>query len=319
MMLHAYRRKDGSCGIRNHLFAMPAVVCANQVAINAARQHPALKIVEHQHGCAQIGADHIQTKRVFTQYALHANVYATMMIGLGCEGIIAKNLFAESMEKNSADKPIDLVIIQESGGTVGSSALVRSWADQKEAEASTSERTPMDWSELRVGVLVDSLADKDLSSVKGFLEALADTGAQMIIAQPYEKSVRDAIMPEEWMRESSSVAVIPYAEASTDQHVMMTAASTPLETATGLVASGAQVVVHLAAEPHGFGNPIAPIVRFSVDQALYDDMSDDFDGQIATQPELALQTLSEIINGSLCAAEAMVMDDFAIYRIGPTV
>ena len=39
--LQAYRRPGGEVGIRNHLFALPVVVCANQVAIDVARKFPA--------------------------------------------------------------------------------------------------------------------------------------------------------------------------------------------------------------------------------------------------------------------------------------
>jgi altronate dehydratase large subunit len=71
----------------------------------------------HEHGCAQKGADNEQTKRILAGIARNPNVAAVLLVGLGCETIGASELEEEIA---SSQKPVETLIIQESGGTTGS-------------------------------------------------------------------------------------------------------------------------------------------------------------------------------------------------------
>ncbi|WP_188882471.1 UxaA family hydrolase, partial [Alicyclobacillus cellulosilyticus] len=139
----AYPRPDGQMAVRNHLFVLPAVVCANQVAIDVARDIPGVKYVEHQHGCAQIGADLAQTQRVFSHLAAHPNAFATMLVGLGCEGVVTKDLYEQTRLRTT--KPLAVILIQEAGGTPGARAEVAAWAAREQARAAQAVRTAADW------------------------------------------------------------------------------------------------------------------------------------------------------------------------------
>ncbi len=150
----AYPRPDGQMAVRNHLFVLPAVVCANQVAIDVARDIPGVKYVEHQHGCAQIGADLAQTQRVFSHLAAHPNAFATMLVGLGCEGVVTKDLYEQTRLRTT--KPLAVILIQEAGGTPGARAEVAAWAAREQARAAQAVRTAADWPALTVGVFTDA-------------------------------------------------------------------------------------------------------------------------------------------------------------------
>jgi len=307
--LQAFRREDGTVGIRNHLFILPAVVCANQVAIDLSRRHPALKYIEHQHGCAQIGADLIQTERVFSHLAQHSNVYASVFVGLGCEGIIAKDLFAKA--SHESDKPMELVIIQQAGGTLGAEAVAEEWMESRNSEVKTQVRTAAKWDEITIGFLSDDVPDTKSPLLDACLESLWDLGVNLVLPKSHA-----------WRTHRlGQVTEINYGDTATGRLVSMQEGSNALETLTGLTAAGLHLIIHLAQWSHGFGNPLVPVVRWCLNEPVYHQFHDDFDGQFQDELDIPrlIEQLSRVINGQASVAEELGMDDFALYRIGPTV
>ncbi|RIV19642.1 hypothetical protein D2Q93_12410 [Alicyclobacillaceae bacterium I2511] len=309
MSLTAFQRKDGRVGIRNHLFTMPAVVCANQVALDEVQKHPQLKFIEHQHGCAQIGADLEQTRQVMTSLALHPNAYATMIVGLGCEGVIAKNLYEGA--KSQSQQNLDLVIIQDAGGTLGAENQVEQWIAKRETEMAPLQRVPIQWSNLVVGVMVDpDLLDSPLMQL--CIQSLRETGAHLGIPADQRALIAGEI---------TTVPTVHYGHTAPDPLWLMQPGSNELETATGLTAAGVHLLLHLTAHPHAFGSPLSPTVRWCVDERTYRKFYGDFDGQLQDQLDVPrlMEQLVRIANGQSSVAETYSMDDFALYRIGPTV
>ncbi|MCL6517351.1 UxaA family hydrolase [Alicyclobacillus sp.] len=308
--LTAYRRADGQVGVRNHLFTLPAVVCANQVALDVARRFPRLKYVEHQHGCAQIGADLLQTRRVFSRLALHPNVYASIMVSLGCEAVVAKQLFTETQKL--ASKPLELVVIQDAGGTLAAEKLVEDWLEARIREADALVREPVSWSDITVGIMADGPADERRGILTAIVEALAQQGARLVVPSRHTDALRAV---------SDDVPQVAWGDGADARAFAMQEGSNALETATGLTAAGAHLIVHLADQPHGFGTPLTPVVRWSVNEQVYNRFYDDFDGQLVDELDVPrlVEQLSRVVSGQETAAEQMGMDDFALYRIGPTV
>ncbi len=119
MNFNGYLRPDGKVGIRNYLAIIPTSVCASVVASNIASQIPKAVALPNQHGCCQIGADHEQTVNTLIGLGKNPNIAAVLVVGLGCEGVpIAK--VAEEISKTG--KTVEVVIIQESGGTLKATA-----------------------------------------------------------------------------------------------------------------------------------------------------------------------------------------------------
>ncbi|AFQ43492.1 UxaA family hydrolase [Desulfosporosinus meridiei] len=144
MEILGYRRPDGKVGIRNHILIIPTSVCASTVAANIARQIPDAVALPNQHGCCQIGPDHLQTLRTLVGFGKNPNVAAVLVVGLGCEGIPIQETAAEIA---ASGKPIEVVIIQEIGGTLKAEAeglrkaseLVRQVSHQQPAKVDISE------------------------------------------------------------------------------------------------------------------------------------------------------------------------------------
>lgn len=308
--LQGFHRADGSFGIRNHLFTLPAVVCANQVAIDVASRYPELKYIEHQHGCAQIGADLLQTRHIFSQLALHPNVYGSMMVSLGCEGLIARELFNKIA--NQTAKPLELVVIQESGGTLKAEEQVEQWVRKAQQQAESQSREPMSWCDLTVGLMFDADTSERTALLKQLLGVLRGLGVRLVIPSSH-RNLTEGL--------SSAVPTFSHGSSSYESVWAMEPGSNALETATGLTAAGAHVILHLTAKSHAFGSPLAPTLRWCLDEPLYAEFHDDFDGPLRDELDVPrlLEKLASVVNGMQCVAESLGMDDFALYRIGPTV
>lgn len=109
-----YKRDDGTVGVRNHVLVFPTTVCASHVAKRIAEEVKGTIPLPHEHGCAQKGADYEQTKRVLVGIARNPNVAAVLVVGLGCETLSAPEVKEEIA---SSQKPVEMLIIQECGGT----------------------------------------------------------------------------------------------------------------------------------------------------------------------------------------------------------
>jgi altronate dehydratase large subunit len=143
-----YRRRNGSVGVRNHVLVLPSVMCANHVVDRIGRALPDVVTVNHPTGCAQIGADFEQTKRTMAGFAANPNVAGVLVVGLGCETNESKALAAEIAARGQR---VEVLGIQETGGT--SATIERGIALAREllADAARWERTTCSVSELIVG------------------------------------------------------------------------------------------------------------------------------------------------------------------------
>ena len=88
-----YERSDGRAGIRNELWILPTVGCANGLAGTMAARFRSelppgidgLRVLSHPYGCGQSGEDHRRTQRMLAAMAVHPNAGAVLVLSLGCE------------------------------------------------------------------------------------------------------------------------------------------------------------------------------------------------------------------------------------------
>ncbi|MBV8369317.1 MAG: UxaA family hydrolase [Candidatus Eremiobacteraeota bacterium] len=143
-----YRRANGTVGIRNHVLVLPSVMCANHVVELIGRKVPDVVTVQHPTGCSQVGADFEQTKRTMAGFAANPNVAAVLVVGLGCETNESKALAEEIAARGQR---VEVIGIQESGGTTETIARGVAIAKQLLEEAARHERTECPVSALIVG------------------------------------------------------------------------------------------------------------------------------------------------------------------------
>ena len=136
-MIQGFRRADGRLGARNHVLALPSVVCASHVADSLASAG-AVSLV-HQHGCLHVGDDVAHTEQAFIGMALNPNVGGVVVVSLGCETIQGRKLASRIAE---AGQEVEFVGIQVEGGTEATirtgrlkTARLRSALDDHEPES----------------------------------------------------------------------------------------------------------------------------------------------------------------------------------------
>lgn len=92
------------------------------------------------------------------------------------------------------------------------------------------------------------------------------------------------------------------------------------EAATGLVAAGAQVIIHLTDEGVPTGHPLAPVIKVSGNASTCEALSEDIDinAKRASTDELHA-LVGSIADGGKTCAERHGLTDFAITRVGPSL
>lgn len=107
-----YERADGSVGIRNYILVLSMVNCANTVAQQIAAKTGA-HVIPIDCGCVEVADHHRRTCLALTAAALNPNVYATVLVGLGCEQTDHNKILADIA---ASGKPVGYIGIQECGG-----------------------------------------------------------------------------------------------------------------------------------------------------------------------------------------------------------
>ncbi len=144
-----YRRKDGRAGVRNHVLALASVECANAVVDHIGQALPEVAAISHIYGCSQIGADQAQTRRVLEEFAMHPNVGAVLMVGLGCETMPTVEMSEQLAARGVA---IRRLIIQDEGGSRATAERGIAIARELLQDVSRAKREPIPLSELILAV-----------------------------------------------------------------------------------------------------------------------------------------------------------------------
>ncbi len=126
------------------------------------------------------------------------------------------------------------------------------------------------------------------------------------------------------------VQVIKYAERPSSKGlIIMDGPAHDVACNTGMIASGAQIIVFTTGRGSPIGSPVAPVIKVSSNAELYKMMEDNMDidaGSIITGTE-SIQSVGESIldeviqvaSGKLAKAEILGHREFAINAIIPTV
>lgn len=150
MQFLGYKREDGRVGVRNYVLILPGCACASETCRLVAAQVKGTKNVIINVGCSDVKANTDMNQRVLTGFALNPNIYGVIVIGLGCETVGHRELAAKIRAETK--KPVVSFGIQETGGTVATTALAVKAAREMVAEASQVHRVPCELSDLFVGI-----------------------------------------------------------------------------------------------------------------------------------------------------------------------
>ncbi|QJT11168.1 UxaA family hydrolase [Oceanidesulfovibrio marinus] len=385
MKIKAFRRENGRYGIRNHLLVMPTSVCAADTAARIAAQVPGAVSIPNQHGCCQISSDLLLTQKTIVGFGRNANVGAVLVVGLGCDGIQAEAAAAEVAETG---KPVEHVVIQETGGTLKTISRGVELAASMARKLSTQVREECDISELIMGLECggsDPTSGLASNPTIGYASTkLVDNGGSSILSETTEvigaehllaarfadplqrekflrlvKAVEDrAISMGEDLRSgqptpgnkagglstieekslgcmykagtSPFTGALDYAEEVPDAHGLyfMDTPGQDIDSITGMVAGGAQLVIFSTGRGTPTGCPIAPVIKITGNPETFEKMPDNIDinaGRIisegATVAEIGeelFEMMIEVCNGSMPKAESLGHKEFGIYKLTGT-
>lgn len=150
MKLYGYRRENGKVGIRNYILILPASVCASEVSARIAAHVNGSVSLPNQHGCCQVGADLELTTQIIKNLGKNPNVASVLVVGLGCEGVPAKEV-AEEISRDTG-KRAECLIIQECGGTIKTEAEGIKIAAEMAREAAKLKKEEIDITEITLAI-----------------------------------------------------------------------------------------------------------------------------------------------------------------------
>lgn len=156
LTFNGYRRKNGEVGIRNEIWIIPTVGCVNgivnQLAETLRRETDgegvdAIVAFPHNYGCSQLGDDHENTRKILRDMVKHPNAGAVLVVGLGCENN-QPDTFREFLGEYDTERVRFMVCQKVKDEQEEGMKLLH----ELYTIASTDQRTPVPFSELRIGL-----------------------------------------------------------------------------------------------------------------------------------------------------------------------
>jgi altronate dehydratase large subunit len=217
-----YRRPDGRVGVRNHVLILPTITCATQAARQITELVQGTVSFIHQHGCAQVGVDYEQTFRTYVGMGANPNVYGVVVLGLGCETHQARSVAGEIAKTG---KPVEVVSIQDHGGTLGTIAQGAKIAAKMVQDASVQMRELCDFSELIVGTECggsDACSGLSANPAVGVVsDMIVDHGGTSILAETTELIGAEHLLANRAVDEKVAKRVYEVIKAMEDRAFLM--------------------------------------------------------------------------------------------------
>ena len=204
--MQGFSRSDGRKGIRNVIAVAYLVECAHHVAAEIASPF-------REQGVHVIGFPgcypNAYAAQLMARLGTHPNVGAVLLVSLGCESFDRHGL-AESIR--ASGRPVEVLVIQESGGTARSVEAGRAWIEQTLRCLRAAARAEMGVEELVVGTICGgSDATSGLSAnpaVGRAFDLLIQEGATAIFEETGELIGCEPFMAQRAANEELGQAII---------------------------------------------------------------------------------------------------------------
>lgn len=187
MQFNGYVRQDGGVGSRNLVGVIPSVVCANDVADAIARSIRGCVGFFHHQGCCQLPPDLDRVTETLISLGCSPNLGAVLIVSLGCEGTDTQRLY-EEIKKTG--KPVEIIKIQESGGTSKAIAAGMDAAQRLVLKISGQQRTSCDLSKVVMAIKCggsDATSGMASNCVIGYVaDKLVDMGGTVVFGETTE-------------------------------------------------------------------------------------------------------------------------------------
>ncbi|KPA20285.1 (2R)-sulfolactate sulfo-lyase subunit beta [Shimia sp. SK013] len=227
----AWPRQDGRKGIRNVVLVAYLVECAHHVCKQIARPFPDSDVqVVGFSGCfpSDYGQDMMEA------LCTHPNVGAVQLVSLGCENF-KKIQLAEAIR--ASGRPVDIITIQDVGGTAAAVKAGRNWVKQAHAEIMATPKVEMEVSELVIGTICggsDATSGITGNPAAGVaFDMLVQEGATCIFEETGELIGCEHVMAERAADEALRPAIIASVDKAAKYYAAMGYGSFSNGNATG--------------------------------------------------------------------------------------
>jgi len=182
-----YRRGNNKFGARNLVAVIPSVICANDVGQAICRQVQGTVGYFHHQGCCQLPLDLKRVTDTLSNLGQSPNVGAALVISLGCEGTDHQRI---AEEIRATGKPVEVIRIQELGGTSRAIQAGIDAAQRLVQEISGQQRETVDISHLTMAIKCggfDTTSGMASNCVIGYVaDKLVDLGATVVFGETTE-------------------------------------------------------------------------------------------------------------------------------------
>jgi altronate dehydratase large subunit len=182
--MRGYVRSDGRKGIRNYLVVAYLVECAHHVASRIVQpfQDDGVQLIGFP-GCYPSDYGH----RMLQSMCTHPNVGAVLLVSLGCEEF-RRSALRQAIE--ASGRPVELMVIQDFGGTRATTEHGRAWVERRKAELDAAPTVPLGMADLVIGTKCggsDGLSGITINPAVGrAFDLLADAGATLMFEETCE-------------------------------------------------------------------------------------------------------------------------------------
>ena len=204
------------------MLILPTITCATQAAKQITELvHGTVSFI-HQHGCAQVGVDYDQTFRTYVGMGANPNVYGVVVLGLGCETHQARSVAGELAKTG---KPVEVVSIQDHGGTLMAIAEGAKIAAKMVQDASAQMKELCDFSELIIGTECggsDACSGLSANPAVGVVsDMIVDQGGTAILAETTELIGAEHLLAERAVDDRTAQRVYEVINAMENRAIKM--------------------------------------------------------------------------------------------------
>jgi altronate dehydratase large subunit len=218
LTFNGYERANGEVGIRNYVLVLSMVNCANTAAQQISWKTGA-QVITHEAGCAEFSKNHARTRLGLLSAALNPNVYAVVLVGLGCEQTDHVSMMEEI---RAAGKPADYVGIQEERSLRKAVEKGVGLVEAFQREAAMQERKPFPVSRLVLGVQCGgsdwTTALSGNITIGAMTDLIVDAGGSVIISEVNGFPGSEHIIAERAVSPEVGLAVIQMCDELREEH-----------------------------------------------------------------------------------------------------
>ena len=271
---------------------LPTSLCAGQIARLCAERLNARQVgraqglsrfvaLVHTEGCglSSSGATEQMHLRTMMGYAAHPLARRVLLLEHGCEKT-HNDYMRNGLEEWGLDPAgFGWASVQLDGGIVKAMDKVEAWFRQTLAGLEAPLAVERGFAALRLGMQATGELGADAARSFAQLTRWVVTAGGTVVVPHNATLLRESAYLESVLIQPSDAATLPYGEAAAEPgfYIMETPTDHWVETATGLGATGVDLILAHTGEHPLQGHPLMPVVQVSANPAVAAHYGDDID------------------------------------------